>query len=392
MSYVDQPERSSRSFSERFQDVWDHPTPFGLLAQIKGLMSLPQTVRDMVDASRIVTGPAPTTEEEAYIYNQARDYLPRAGFEVASAASPTVPKVVGGLPIRPTGGLAFRAEGGAQPANGVLPSDLRSARPEPYGPPPAVLRPAARESAGSRAGEGLTSSPAELPWWMQTLLPPGAMPVGPLPVGAVGRQVLPPTLPDANRTFGFSSTFSGKQLPEMQPSRPPLAPEASGGRRLPPSIVGLAGLPSGGDPNYRELRRVGPDPRAAILSRPDGEDEPRNEVESPPLAPEQASPERKRPEITASGTGGNRNGGRKNGNGGKRYCSTRREAEKNTCWQTWNERNAIGLDGRPWSDFRRGCLDRADYRYGLCLRNRNKDDKLGEWGTEDEERWLNGDR
>jgi len=288
MSYVDQPERPSRSISERFQDVWDHPTPFGLLAQIKGLMNLPQTIRDMVDSSRIVTGPAPTTEEEAYIYHQAREYLPRAGFELASAASPTVPKVVGRLPVRPNGGSTLRAEGPSQPTNGVLSSDLRPARPEPYAQPPAVLRPGAGEGGASGVLGGWTSSPAELPWWMQALLPPGAMPVGPLPAGPVARQALPPTALGANRHSGIPNTFGGKPIPEIPPPRPPFAPEASSGGRLPPSIVGLAGLPS----DYRELRRVDANSRDAALARPDGEAEPGNEIESPPLAPEQEPPTR----------------------------------------------------------------------------------------------------
>src|SRR4051812_13823521 len=126
MSYVDQPERPHRSISERFQDAWDHPTPFGLFAQIKAWMNAPETIRGLVDASRVVTGPAPTTEEEADRYNRAREYLPRAAFEVASAITPTTPRVGGGL-IRPTGGSALPVEGQFPPASGVSRSGLPQA-------------------------------------------------------------------------------------------------------------------------------------------------------------------------------------------------------------------------------------------------------------------------
>ncbi len=344
----------------------------------------------MIDASRVATGPAPTTEEEAYIYNKAREYLPRAGFEVASAATPTVPKVVGGLPIRPAGGSALGTERTLQPTNGVLSVGPRPARSETYIQPPAVLRPAGTESAGNGIRGGLTSSPAELPWWMRALLPPDALPAGlggPLPVG-VGRQALPPIGPGANKSLGISNAFSDKPIPRMSPIKPPSAPEASGGGRLPPSIIGLTGLPS----DHRELTRIDANPRRVVLSRPGDEDEPRHEIESPPLAPEQAPPERKRSEITASGAGGNKIGGRKKGNGGKRYCSRQKEAEEKACRQTWNERKAIGLDTFPWTHFLIGCLDRAGDRYRLCLRNLNKDNKLAEWGIPDEEEWYNSQR
>lgn len=370
MSYVDQAERPGRSFSERFQDVWDHPTPFGLLAQIKALMDAPRTVRDFVDASRIVTGPAPTTEEEAYRYNQAREYLPRAAFQIASAVTPTAPRVVGGIPIRPNGDAALRIEGRSQRANGVFPGGLpRAPRAEPYAQPPAVLRSGDRENGASGVLGGLTSSPAEMPWWLQALLPPGAAPAGlgaPLPVGAVGRQALPPGLLDGNKPLRFSNPRSELRVPETLPPNPPVTSQANGGGSLPPSILGLGGLT---DPNHRELRRVSPSSPDGLRAGPDGGGKPSPGVPSPPLVPDQ-EPHVSTLEADAAGNGSGGTGGN-TGSGGNK---AERDRECNQQWQ--DEKNDYCPQfGKFDAEYQRKCNERALQRLQACYRDQREPPK-----------------
>lgn len=102
----DLPQRPQRPFSQRLQDVWDHPTPFGLIAQIKAAVDAVNAIPNAMDSSAIWAGPSPLTEEEAYRYNQARDRLPGAAFDVVREFAPGVPRGTGGFLGRPIGELA----------------------------------------------------------------------------------------------------------------------------------------------------------------------------------------------------------------------------------------------------------------------------------------------
>jgi hypothetical protein len=370
MSYVDQPERPHRSISERFQDVWEHPTPFGLFAQIKAWMNAPETIRGLVDASRVVTGPAPTTEEEADRYNRAREYLPRAAFEVASAITPTAPRVVGGLPTRPTGGSAIRVERQSQPASGILPGGLpRPSRAELYDQRPAVLRPGGGEGAGSGILGDLVSAPAELPWWMQAFLPPGSVPAGlgtPLPVGAVGRQALPSGLLDTNRPLRILNPRSELRVPETPSPKLPVPSEANGRSSLPPSILGLGGL---ADPNHRELRRVSQSSPDGVRAGPNGDGKPSPGVISPPLVPDQEPPV----STLEADTSGNGSGGM-GGNTGSGGNKAERDRECNQQWQDEKNDHCPQFGGFD-AKYRRMCEERALQRLRACFRDQREPPK-----------------
>lgn len=391
MSYVDQSERPQRSFSQRFQDVWDHPTPFSLFAQIKGLLELAHAIPGAVDASRVVTGPAPSTEEEADTYNRAREYLPRAAFQIAAAVAPTTPKAVSGIGIRPNGGSALRFEGQSQPANEVSrgglpqPSSSGSYPQSPgyaYNQPPAVLGAGIREGAAGKVPDGLTSSPAGMPWWLQALLPPGAMPAGlgaPLPAGAVGRQALPQGLLGANRPLRISSPRSELRVPETPSPKPPVTSEANGGGSLSPSILGLGGLT---DPNHRELRRFPPISPDGVRAGPDGDGKPSPGVASPPLVPDQEPPISTL-EADTSGKGSGGTGGNTGSGGNKaerdRECSQQWQDEKNDhCPQF----------GRFDAEYQRKCEERALDRLRACYRDQREPPKYSweEVAREDFER------
>ena len=67
-------------------------------------------------------------------------------------------------------------------------------------------------------------------------------------------------------------------------------------------------------------------------------------------------------------------------------CDVRRDAEKRRC-----------VERRPFmrfDDFFFGCLNRADYRHGVCLKNGypGGPGEPDEWGPADEETWTNPDR
>src|SRR6266702_2872373 len=102
----DLPQRPQRPFSQRLQDVWDHPTPLGLIAQIRAAIDAVNTIPNVMDSSAMWANPSPSTEEEAYWYNQARDRLPGAVFDVAREFAPGVPRGTGGFLGRPIGELA----------------------------------------------------------------------------------------------------------------------------------------------------------------------------------------------------------------------------------------------------------------------------------------------
>lgn len=366
MSYVDQSERPSRTFSERFQEVWDHPTPFGLIAQIKTLLSAPETIRGLVDASRVVTGPAPGTEEEADKYNRAREYLPRAAFEVASALSPTAPRAVRGPTVRPNTGSGQGVEGGLKAQAGVLGNGSHG-MPQ-FGPRSQSHRYAYSELPATQAGPkvptggifgDLVLPPTELPWWMQALAPPVAQPAGaggPLPAGAVGRSAFMPTFPGPERLL--RTPRAGGEIFGRPSSRSPLQPEPNAGGSVRPPIVGLLGL----DSNHRELRRVDQNSRDASRSGTEDDRKPSLGIPSPSIVPDQEPPARE-PEINTDGGGlGGKGGGLGSGRG--------RADRDRECNQQWQDeiRDHCPQFGRFEDQYRRQCEARAAQRLKACFR------------------------
>ena len=56
---------------QRFPDYWDHPDPHGLVAVVKDALN---GIVNSVNAANILTGPPPSTEEEAFQWNYAHDH------------------------------------------------------------------------------------------------------------------------------------------------------------------------------------------------------------------------------------------------------------------------------------------------------------------------------
>lgn len=363
MPYNDQLELKQRPFSERFKDVWDHPTPFGLIAYIKALTEAAQAIPGAIDASRIVTGRPPSTEEEAERYNQARDYLPRAAFQIASAVAPTAPRIAGGIPIKP-GGNAFSQP----PFPGMRPQSPGY----PFDKPPAVLGPGVSRDSARQAVDEFTSPVTEIPWWLRALLPPTGMTAtlgAQLPGGAVLRQTLSPELTGASRSFRTPNLRSEFQAPETPPSNPFGTPNATGGGRLPPSILGAGGLP---DPNYRELRRVSASATDEDPSGADADGLPSSQVPSPSLVPDQQPPE----STLEADTGGNGSGGT-GGNIGSGGNKADRDKECNQDWQDEVHFHCPQF-GRFDATYQRQCKDRALKRLRACLRDQSEPPKY-EW-------------
>jgi hypothetical protein len=93
MSFVDfEPERQ-RSLSDRLQASWDHPHPYGLIAMLKAALN---SIPDAVNGSIAATGPYPSTEEEAFRYNEARDRGVAGVVDAASHFGPLAPEFAAG--------------------------------------------------------------------------------------------------------------------------------------------------------------------------------------------------------------------------------------------------------------------------------------------------------
>lgn len=362
MSYVDQSERPGRTYAERFQEVWDHPTPFSLIAQIKALLSAPETIRGLVDASRVVTGPAPGTEEEADRFNRAREYLPRAAFEVASALSPTSPKAMRGPTVRPNTSSGVGADG----LTGGL-GDYSRVSPQ-SGPRSQSARYVYSEQPARQAGQApsggifrdLVLPSSELPWWMKALAPQVVLPVGvgaPLSAGAVGRHGFAPLTTGAGRFLRNPEPRVGREMLERPPSRSPFQPEPNTSGSLRSPILGLLGL----DPNHRELRRIDQDSRDIVQSGTDDDRRPSLDIPSPSIVPDPEPPARD-PKV---GTGG----GGLGGNGGARTGGDKADRDRE-CNQQWQDE--IGYHcpqfGRFEDQYREQCKTRASTRLEACYR------------------------
>jgi hypothetical protein len=89
-----QPERT---FADRLQAWWDHPTPYGVVARVKeGLNGIAQAVQGSIDATSV-----PSTEEEAFRQNLGRAQGPIGAWQVVSQFNPRIPRGAGEIPARP---------------------------------------------------------------------------------------------------------------------------------------------------------------------------------------------------------------------------------------------------------------------------------------------------
>jgi hypothetical protein len=152
----DLPQRPQRPFSQRLQDVWDHPTPFGLIAQIKAAVDAVNAIPNVMDSSARWASPSPSTEEEAYWYNQARDRLPGAAFDVVQEFAPGIPRGTGGVLGRPIGGSAV-------PGRSAAPANIRSDRIEGRGVPSQHELPEPNLDKGPYYGQGINSAAPSAP-------------------------------------------------------------------------------------------------------------------------------------------------------------------------------------------------------------------------------------
>lgn len=87
-------QQPQRTFPSRLQRYWEHPHPYGLIAMLKSTLD---SIDDAVNGSIAATGVSPSTEEEAYRYNQARDRGEIGAFRAAADFSPAVPEFAGPL-------------------------------------------------------------------------------------------------------------------------------------------------------------------------------------------------------------------------------------------------------------------------------------------------------
>ena len=77
MSFVDfEPKPQQRPY-----DLWENPHPQGLIAILKRSLNM---IPDLVNGSIAATGAPPSTEEEAFLYNLARDRGIAGAFGAAS--------------------------------------------------------------------------------------------------------------------------------------------------------------------------------------------------------------------------------------------------------------------------------------------------------------------
>jgi len=310
MSYVDFNTEPRDSVSDRLQDLWDHPRALSLIGMIsRGVHG----VKNLMDYARILSGPPPSTEEEAYRYNWARDHAPVAAFNAASLFNPAAPRGAGGIFARPVSGPAsatreLTASNFREPS--VLPATL-----------PRALRPASEAEVSAVAGAGLKRSPID------TRAPQG---------GLLARL---------------------RELDEAE-----ARPLDNGGSESVPAPL---------DPNLRQLTRVPSNLRASDSPRPEAIRVPLPEIESPPLSPgEKPVP---RTDERSSGSGGSDGGGGGSDDNKKdrdRECNEQWQEEKYAC------REFLPVDALCGTRHERECEDRAVQRLGQCFRGEPQREKF----------------
>lgn len=92
MPVINSETQPRQTFSGRLQRYWEHPHPYGLIAMLKSTID---SIDDAVNGSIATTGAPPSTEEEAFRYNQTRDRGAIGAYNAASSFSPAAPEFVG---------------------------------------------------------------------------------------------------------------------------------------------------------------------------------------------------------------------------------------------------------------------------------------------------------
>lgn len=340
MSYVDfdpkpQPQPQP-TFSDWLQEYWRQPHPHGLVAMLKAAMN---SIPDAVNGSIAATGVPPSTEEEAFRYNLARDRGVIGAFRAASTFGPSGPL---------SGTTSGRYAPLSQTPDGLVPRRLSGSQ---VSTPGTVL---ARPDRFDGNGRKWSSSSGSVP----SVAPPisGIAPSGGLP----GR------------------------LREVEALE----------RRTPITISGpSAALEK--DPNFRQLSR--------ILSRPldtasaaTGEWQPGPNIEErakPPLDLQNYSEwlaQRKKSSSASSRAPDNyKNHYKSDGGDDDDFCTKRKHQEEDECSQRWRDGEFASKD-HYW-----GCRQRAVQRWDACNKNGGRPApwEPARWSLDpDEEVYFNTDR
>lgn len=338
MSFIDfEPKLQQRPY-----DLWENPHPQGFIAMLKRSLNM---IPDLVNGSIAATGAPPSTEEEAFLYNLARERGIAGAFGAASNFGPAAPQFVRVARDAASRAVPQALEGSApRQLNGVNTSNMRapnrlrpisSGSPLPGGSVPSVPPPA----AGSAPSEGLLARLRELD-------APGVV----------------PELPAPARDPNF------RQL-----SRFPILPTLE--------AVGAGATHLLDIPDF--LRRV-PDPQAqdpVVAERTDG----------PPNTSSGGSRD------VVGGKGGGSGGG--DGGGDGRGSDRSGRNYKDDCDDELAEelRSCESYKGRAaHRDYYHGCVERAKGRWIQCYKNGAPNlNGPGRWrpGTDerpgDEETWIN---
>jgi uncharacterized membrane protein YgcG len=361
MSFIDfepkpQPQQQP-SFSSWLQEYWKQPHPHGLVAMLKATLN---SIPDAVNGSIAATGAPPSTEEEAYRYNLARERGVIGAFRAASTLGPSVPQSVGAASGRYAVGRSIpqtverRLPGHPTEGNGSAPGISALPAPDRIG----------------RTPSGWPSSNGSVP-----AFPPPAS--GAAPSGGLLRRLQELEAIERRAPASNMGSISPEKDPNFrQLSRFPILPTVESAGSIAPHLLDI--------PDFL---------RAPNLRTPNAVDTERSDE----------------PSSTSSNAGGKgpsrRGGGDRGGGGGgggggsgrgrrrnyKDVCDERLEEELRRC-QSYK-------DDVAHPHYFSGCKERAEGRWGLCYKHRGPDHPgPGEWrpGTDqwpgDEETWRNYDR
>lgn len=335
MSFVDfEPKPQPQpSFSDWLQEYWQHPHPQGVIAMLKAALN---SVPDMANGSIAAMGASPSTEEEAFRYNLARDRGAIGAFRAASTFGPSAPQFVA-------------AVAGRHAVNGSIPQALEERLPGQL----------------NRSSSGNIPGPSALPSPDRFRVSTGGWPSS-NPVGSV------PSVPPSGAGTAPSGGLLGR-LRELEALE----------RRTPASNTGLV-LP-GKDPNFRQLSRVLGRPLevaplvAGRNDSPESRDPGAQNVEALSRSPRQDLESINVYEQRVDGSNfpgyGGRGGGPGKGGGGRKGGGERDDDDDDDgahpCTQRWMDEISdwcpqFWKAGERWVS---ACEDRAAHRSRLCYRN-----------------------
>ena len=442
-------QRPQRPFSQRLEDAWDHPTPFGLIAYIKAAVNAARAIPGVMDDAATWTGPSPSTEEEAYRYNQARDRLPGAAFNVVQEFAPGIPRGAGGVLGRPLGGSAGLGRSAAPTSirpdwveTRGLPSQYELPNPgldkgphygpSTNGPASTTLGPVAEDRSPQRfvsppspqpaltqapPARPAADDPLEIPGFLRRRspdpVPSSDRPKSPLPSSSAPQweQRWPP--PQSYEPFlskkpvvepreetleDYFRYLERQRSDEPARSRPVYRDPVDDDHLNIPDFLLRKNNGKGSseppDPNFRQLVRV---PTKTLEGNGDAStNPPEAELIAPSVEPDSATifsdwlarrrKSRKAP-GNGYGNGGRRGGGGKGGGGG----GSNREDDDDPCGAEAAIERAKCFDQREdlvHPHYFWGCMDRTAEWEQWCRRPNGKPGPL-KWTRPDEETWRN---